>query len=487
MSNDHMRIGRAGACTLPLALLLVACGGGGGGGDTAGGGDAITPVWSERIEPYEPKAAPAMPQASGALARAPAGAAAVIALGPLPSGQRMAAAPVDAGAPRQIGQARALPETASVAATSALLHWQTTARGTQVAALRFAAQGARGLRLGVLVQGLPPGALLRFVGAADAVHEVDAQQLQALAARNASAGVSDEIARTYWGPDSRSDEATLEVEIPAGAHPAAVRLAVPRLAHLFMTAAEAENAVITKAAAVGCQVDVSCHPDYLEQSRSVARMTYKAEDDKFYFCTGTLLNDMASSGTPYFLSAQHCIPSQAVASTLETEWLYRSESCGSAAASPARRTLVGGATLLYASADTDTAFMRLNATVPASVIYAGSYYGGVPVGQALAGLHHADGEPLKLSLGTLLGYSSCTESSCSASGIAGNFLRVDWQQGSTELGSSGSGIFVTIGATRYLAGQLHGGNARCDRPDGLDFYGRFDRSYRAALRQWLNP
>lgn len=496
-----MGIARVIVPALPLALILTACGGGSGDGNSDGGSaDPATPAWNERIEPFEPKAAlaakatAALPAQAGAVAD-PA-ATPVIALGSLPQSIAKAAAEPAAGAPRQIGSARALTATASVAATAALLQWQPTARGTQVAALRFGAQGAHGLRLGVLVQALPPGAVLRFYGATpdDAV-EVGAQELQAVAARNAGAGAADQLARTYWGPDSGADQATLEVEIPAAAAPAAVRLAVPQLSHFTLSAAEAEAAAgasISKAAkadaAGSCLVDVSCHPEYREQGRSVARMTFVATDGSAYYCTGTLLNDMASSGTPYFLSARHCIPSQVVASTLETEWLYRSQSCDSAVADPAHRRLTGGATLLYASASTDTAFMRLNAATPAGVVYAGSYYGGVPVGQALAGLHHPWGGLQKISLGSLLRYSNCNDASCSASaGNEGNFLSVDWQQGSAEQGGSGSGVFVTIGERRYLAGQLYGGTASCANPDGVDFYGRFDRSYRAALKTWLNP
>ena len=132
--------------------------------------------------------------------------------------------------------------------------------------------------------------------------------------------------------------------------------------------------------------------------------------------------------------------------------------------------------------------MRLNDPLPAGVVYAGSYYGGVPIGTALASLHHAEGGLQSISLGSVLRYRNCGDESCTAtSGETGNYLALTWQQGSTEGGSSGSGVFVTIGARRYLAGQLHGGSASCARPDGTDYYGRFDLSYRAALKNWLNP
>ena len=54
-------------------------------------------------------------------------------------------------------------------------------------------------------------------------------------------------------------------------------------------------------------------------------------------------------------------------------------------------------------------------------------------------------------------------------------------------GSSGSAAFVTFGERRYVVGQLLGGTASCAARDGVDHYGRFDTSYRTALRRWLNP
>ena len=166
-----MVVGKTIGWALPVAALLAACGGGGGtdvdGGGGGGPGLAI-PTWSQRIEPFEPKAAALKGVAQGSTssrAMAQAGATRVIALAPLQRATpERAAAAGSAAVPRQIGTARAVAETADAAATAALLQWRPTARGTQVAALRFESPLARGVRLGVLVQALPPGAVLRFHG-----------------------------------------------------------------------------------------------------------------------------------------------------------------------------------------------------------------------------------------------------------------------------------------------------------------------------------
>ncbi|MBS0390411.1 MAG: endoproteinase ArgC [Proteobacteria bacterium] len=495
-----MRICRIRWAALPVVLALAACGGGGSGDNSSSipisGPTPEAPAWSQRIEPYDPgksaSAAKAVsPQPSALVAPADTRA---ITLGPLaaPLAKAIASAPAAPGAPRQIGQPRGVADTASAAATAALLQWRPGPGGTQLAALRFESQGAHGVRLGVRVQALPPGAVLRFYGAArgEAV-EVGAQELQAMAERNALGGADAAAAQTYWSPDFAGPATTLEVQIPAGATPTAVRLAVPGLSHYTLTPAEAEDAFTAKALAKSgsCEIDVSCNSDYQQQSRSVARMTYVDETGTAFFCSGTLLNDTASSGTPYFLGANHCISRQVVASTLITDWFYRSASCGSGSVNAGARRLVGGATLLYASAATDTSFMRLNGPLPAGIVYAGSYYGGAPIGAAVANVHHPEGDLQKLSLGTLQRYGNCNNGSCGSSSDIANagFLVVNWQQGSTEPGSSGAAAFITIGALRYVTGQLYGGTASCAAPNGVDYFGRFDLSYRAALRKWLSP
>ncbi|HRN64199.1 MAG TPA: endoproteinase ArgC, partial [Alicycliphilus sp.] len=109
-----MVVGKTIGWALPVAALLAACGGGGGtdvdGGGGGGPGLAI-PTWSQRIEPFEPKAAALKGVAQGSTssrAMAQAGATRVIALAPLQRATpERAAAAGSAAVPRQIGTARA--------------------------------------------------------------------------------------------------------------------------------------------------------------------------------------------------------------------------------------------------------------------------------------------------------------------------------------------------------------------------------------------
>lgn len=454
---------------------------------------APAPQASDRIEPYDTGDVVAKESVRAAPAPRPAvttgAAVARLALGPVAADALPARSPASQAKESQIGVARALPGAASVAEVASLLRWTPTPRGTRAAALSITAQGAKGVRPGVLVRQLPAGAVLRFYAqGAAAVQEVSREQVMAAIERNLRAGAADEAAHTYWGPDFGGPETTLEVEIPAAAATADVQLAVPQISHYVLAPAEAEAQGLAKVGESGsCEVDLMCKPEYLDQSRSVVRMLF-VRGGNTYLCTGTLLNDIRSSGTPYLLSANHCISSQVEASSLNTDWFYRAAACNSGTVGASALRKAGGAMLLHATEATDTAFLQLLDAPPAGAVYAGSYFGPLDPGIALAGVHHPKGDLQKFSLGYLLRYSTCSGNLCYSSNASnGTYLTMGWQEGVTEQGSSGSALFHTLGSKRYVVGQLYGGASSCQAPAGQDHYGRFDVAYRSALKQWLNP
>ena len=495
-----------------LALVVAGCGGGSSSSSGDGGTtptDPTTPVTptqpnlSERIEPFDTLAKST--EASAAASAQSAGGGVLYGQAAKPSIRT-----VSLGAPAasllqkstatgnlekaaeavQIGAKRDVAATATVAGLQSQLNWQPGSGGTQLAAIAFDSATAQGVRLGVWVKSLPAGAVLRFYGASggEAV-QVTSAELEAQAAQLRQSGADDQTVHTYWSPDFGGTQTVLEIQVPAGADVQQVQVAVPRLSHFTQSAAQAQKSVDEKAGSGSCNVDLMCQPDYLAQGRSVARMTYTREDGLSYLCTGTLLNDATTSKTPYFLTANHCVSTQAQASTLITDWFYHSASCGSSTVSTDTRRLTKGSTLLYSTASTDTSFVQLNEAPPAGVVYAGSYFGAaLSARSGIAGVHHPSGDMEKLSVGTLKGYGQCGNGTCLDTDVSsGTFYGVNWQHGTTEGGSSGSALFYSIGSQRYVSGQLYGGNASCREPNGTDYYGRFDVSYKAKIKQWLNP
>jgi len=60
--------------------------------------------------------------------------------------------------------------------------------------------------------------------------------------------------------------------------------------------------------AQSCQVNINCSPEgdnWQVQKRGVARISFR-EGSAWYLCSGTLINNTANDGTPYFLTAYHC-------------------------------------------------------------------------------------------------------------------------------------------------------------------------------------
>lgn len=490
------------AATLAFAFTLAACGGG-----TSSGGDGAqmqfaaapaavveAPAQVTRVESYERPAA-----AFGALALkrevfvdpGTRPAPGVVRLARLAA---EAAAPGKArpGQPLRIGTAREVALTADPQRIRGLLQFKAGAGGQGAsAAVSFTSPGAAGLRLGLLVDELPAAARVRgYAQGGATAFDLPASDILAAIKRNRDAGDMSDHGRTFWTPAVESEEVTLEIALPQGVSSESVKLSVPMLSHVSVKADDLAQLMIGQAAS--CEVDVSCSSDVAAQSRATARMIF-VKAGFSYACTGTLLNDAQSSGTPYFLSAAHCIGTQTNASSLTTYWSYKSQSCNVLVVDSAMTVLGGGATLLYASTATDTSFMRLNSQPPASAVYAGWSTTPPQFGQELVGIHHPRGDLQKVSRGLLQGFLSCTiglsdSFSCREAPISSSsYLSPVWTSGTMESGSSGSGLFTSIGGSRYLVGQLKGGDASCQDPTGLNVYGRFDLAYGAGLNRWLSP
>lgn len=463
--------------SLCLVLALAGCG---GGSDAPAPAPTPTPApapvpGSNRIEPYDP--GPLQKLAPSNMADLPLVSVvpdATITLALLPPPLAKAGETQQAGTPLQIGIGRSIAATADEASTAALLQWQPAERGMQQAALRFHADAAQGLRLGLAVRALPDASQLLVQGAQGQAQRIDTALLQA-------------ATPLVWSPEVAGEEVTLVIRVPAQASPLQVRLAVPRLSQT--TVAPDQAPTLAKAGAGSCEVSVACSQDYIEQGRSVARLRFVETNGNAFQCSGTLMNDMASSGTPYLLTARHCIADQAAAATLTTDWLLRASACGSSTPTAERAQRTGGATVLYTNPGTDTTLLRLNDMPPVGVVYAGSYFGAnVIAGTAISDVHHPEGDLQRVSLGTVTGYSNCTSNLCvNEDRSLARFYSVRWQQGVVEPGSSGSGAFTAIGARRYLVGQLFGGTSSCSAPNGTDYFARFDVNYANGLQSWLNP
>jgi lysyl endopeptidase len=399
------------------------------------------------------------------------------------------------GTPRKIGFSREVPQLKSITDTATQLTWQNTTQGGKIVAISINSPQATGIRLGILVRRLPVAATFRFYSqGTEVAYETTGKEIMESIQRNVDAGDNSDAAHTYWSPHIEGEEVTMEIELPAGINPDTVEIAIPSISHFFfnilLTAPGEKTSKIGQAAS--CQVDVSCFSEWSPESKATAKLIF-VDSGTSYLCSGTMLNDVSSSGTPYFLSANHCITNQTIASTLQTFWFYRSTACNSGSLNSGFQTRTGGATLLYGNQATDTSFMQLSSQPPTGAVYAGWSSITPELNAYVASIHHPRGDLQKISSGIFQSFQDCTAIDpvtdtyqCTfANKDNGKFLDVAYTSGITEGGSSGAGLFEAINNAHYLVGQLRGGNPSCFGT-GSDEYGRFDVAYNNALYQWLN-
>lgn len=367
------------------------------------------------------------------------------------------------------------------------LRWTPVAGGS-IARIEIRSPDAMALRVGLDVQALDDRVELRFGGSARP-NEVVALMTGAEIKRLPGPG------GLFWTPNTDGDTQFVEIFRPKGVPAFAVRLDAPSLSHLIADSRNSFQLIEKIGESGSCNVDVICRVNELGQAfvnakNAVAHMRYVRGTSTF-ICTGTLLADSVPvTQVPLFHGANHCFSSntslppnatqmQTVANTLNTFWNYETTGCGNLVQTPTTQ-LSGGATYLYSSNTTDGMLLRLNNAPPASAYFAGWNAGPLGNGVNIIAIHHPAGDSKMVSLGQ-------TISSDSVQTTTG------WTSGTTEGGSSGSGIFTLNARGEYvLRGGLFGGFASCSNSGSLantqnrDFYSRLDVDIN-SMRTWLEP
>jgi hypothetical protein len=335
--------------------------------------------------------------------------------------------------------------------------WSVLPNGWRVLSVHFTSAGALGLRLHLESISLPSGARLLISDPANTSIEAAPITSQTFAGK-----------REFWSDTIFSDHAVVQVQVPPEADPSAVTLTVTGLSHLYAMPIAPGNLKEGT-----CHNDVTCFQDWANEASGVARMSF-VESGNTYLCTGCLLASSDSSqSSDFFLTANHCIPNQNSASTIELFWFYQTSSCNGA---PPDLSSVphtgGGAEFLAGSSISDFTFLRLRQASPSGALHLQWTLNPPGNGDTLTGIHHPTGAYKRISFGTFFGSDD-------------DFWAVAWNSGVTEPGSSGSPLFNT---SHQVVGQLNGGfhgpGSSCDNPTSPDQYGRFDVTYN-SIKQWL--
>lgn len=223
-----------------------------------------------------------------------------------------------------------------------------------------------------------------------------------------------------------------------------------------------------------CNNNVACSEGdpWRNQVRSVAMYTLS---DGTRWCSGALINNTGNDGEPYFLTANHCLRDDVDA------WVfyfnYESPDCSNTDGTLAQS--ISGSEVLATDSDSDYLLLKLSSTPPEeyNVYYSGwDATGTTPL--STTSIHHPTGDIKKISFD----YDPPAISGYLGADGETHWEVIDWDDGTTEGGSSGSPLFSQ---DKKIIGQLHGGYASCDNDDG-DWYGRLS-FYFENLEEWLAP
>ncbi len=233
-------------------------------------------------------------------------------------------------------------------------------------------------------------------------------------------------------------------------------------------------------------VNINCPEgkDVQLNKHAVTKVTLKSGGIS-YLCSGSLINNARNDGTPYFLTAHHCISNADEASTLVAYFNYEIPGCDGEALTP---LTLSGASMLTTADSSDFSLLQLSSLPPSTYQ---PYYAGWDVQDTVmknvVGIHH----PLGLTKKLCIDYDSIyatpvdiTWDEHNSVSPAGSHWVVGFDLGITDGGSSGSPLF---NEKKQIIGQLHGGT------NSYDLYGRLAYSYVnppagfPPLREFLDP
>ncbi len=244
-----------------------------------------------------------------------------------------------------------------------------------------------------------------------------------------------------------------------------------------------------KSAAASCNVDVNCvlGQNWQNEKQAVCKLIIQG----ITMCTGTLIGNTSKDNTPYVLTANHCLSTNAEALKTVFYFNYENAECGNDASKTSPNT-ISGSSLVATSPDSkvDFTLLKMNQIPPK---YYKPYYAGWTTSQmvsaGVACIHHPKGDVKKISVDNDKVVSTTFKTVDHLYATNGHWEVLDWEYGTTEGGSSGSSLF---NSNHCIIGTLSGGEANCTYPIN-DCFSKFSMAWdyyqgvQYRIQPWLDP
>ncbi|MCL3781205.1 trypsin-like serine protease [Prolixibacteraceae bacterium JC049] len=230
-----------------------------------------------------------------------------------------------------------------------------------------------------------------------------------------------------------------------------------------------------------CNLEVPCviEAEKLERKNASVRFLSNGQ-----LCTGTLINNSKNDGTPYILTADHCIEDAEEASEAIFYFNYEAPFCGSFDGDPTHS--ISSSTYKTGYKKADFALVQLSENVPAHFrpFFAGWDVSGSTTDSTYC-WHHPKGDNKKIAIDR----NNPTTTSWNNDFLPNNFWLISrWEEGTTEIGSSGSALF---NSKNKIIGSLSAGEATCEKPVN-DLFSKLSENWEqdtnngVTVKQFLN-
>lgn len=233
--------------------------------------------------------------------------------------------------------------------------------------------------------------------------------------------------------------------------------------------------------AQSCHPNLVCYPENIEAGSGVVALVINGNT----YCTGSLINNTAQDGTPYLITATHCLNDNfrgsflanrkydMVAGNIVAFFHYDSPVCSGNIRGTLQMTMASADSVLILEQN-DISLLKLKNKPPAKYQprYLGWNISASPIG-SYHGLHHPNGGIKKVAIenSRLGGFSTFDftnkwgERTKFTDGA--HITITAWDEGATEGGSSGSPL---LDRDKGIIGTLTGGQSYCSSPKGPDVY-----------------